>query len=90
MSWKHIRDSQHKACKDTTCCLCEQTITKGTTYILRIGTDCGGLITMKMHRLCEEVTQTWTLDDWEPCHDVWEFQKDLKVYIQKGNRPCSQ
>lgn len=63
--------------------MCGKAIAVGEKYIARVGTDGGILVNMRMHPLCEEVSQTYTEDDWLAGTDFHEFEKELKEYQAK-------
>ena len=76
MSWNHLRDTERTARKTHRCCLCGLMIAAGEKYVERIGTSYGDIVSMKMHKICEEKTKSWDEMDWECGHDEAEFRKN--------------
>ncbi len=75
MGWQHLSETTPKAAKDYRCYLCGLPITKGTKHVYRVGSDCGEIISTRMHIECESLTKNWKVEDWET-HDEWEFRQE--------------
>ena len=74
MSWIFLRQSEVKARKEHKCLCCGEEILVGEKYIERVGTDEKDIISMKMHKECENESSRWDDDDWE-CFDRYSMDR---------------
>lgn len=79
--WTCLSNTEVKARKEYKCCLCGLRIRKGAKYIRRTGVD-EGVVTMRMHAVCEDASKKWDVMDWETGTDEIDFRRlDLGMTV---------
>ena len=75
-----------KARKQHVCEICNGKIEPGHKYLNRTGVDCNQHWSLKMHHLCESITQNWSqewYENWENFDNIGTLKEALAPATKK-------